>query len=245
MITRILKRIINKAGYDLKRIKSQSQLNQTSFTMEGGLFRCKQRGIVVNSVFDVGASDGRWSEICMRQYPEATYQLIEAQKPHEPKLEAFKALHPNADFILAAASNTSGEVYFDDSDLMSGLASNEPIGAASKKLKAVAIDDLVRDRNLKPPYLVKLDTHGFEIPILEGARETLKQANLVIIETYNFKLRPGAPMYHEMVAYMASIGFSSIEVVDLMQRKRDGALWQMDTFFIPTTREEFKVVSFT
>ena len=42
--------------------------------------------------------------------------------------------------------------------------------------------------SLPGPHLIKLDTHGYEVPILCGATETLRNTNLLVIETYNFRL---------------------------------------------------------
>jgi hypothetical protein len=39
------------------------------------------------------------------------------------------------------------------------------------------IDGLVRRNNLGGPYVLKLDTHGFEVPILEGAHAVLAEAS--------------------------------------------------------------------
>ena len=43
---------------------------------------------------------------------------------------------------------------------------------------------------------------------------------------------------------MSDIGFFPIEIADLMLRGYDGALWQMDTFFAPSSSSEFKYTKF-
>jgi len=42
------------------------------------------------------------------------------------------------------------------------------------------------------PYLIKLDTHGVEIPILNGSAQTLKDTNVLVVEVYNFDFGPPA-----------------------------------------------------
>ncbi len=44
-----------------------------------------------------------------------------------------------------------------------------PPKPAEKKHPAITIDDAVAHHGLVGPYLLKLDTHGFEVPIIEGA----------------------------------------------------------------------------
>jgi hypothetical protein len=57
-------------------------------------------------------------------------------------------------------------------------------------------------RGLPGPYMIKLDTHGYEVPIRLGAKETLRNANLAVIETYNFRIQGSSLLFHEMVAHM-------------------------------------------
>lgn len=148
------------------------------------------------------------------------------------------------DYILKAAGRNNGFIYFDNSDLMGGEASETPFKKNCITVPVTSIDEEVKKLNLKPPYLIKLDTHGFEIPIIEGALNTIKDAELVIIETYNYKLTNNSLKYFEMCDYMEKLGFSSIEMVDFLLRTNDNSFWQMDTFFIRSDRKEFTYNSF-
>jgi FkbM family methyltransferase len=237
MIKRAIKRIFNAAGFDIVR-------TENSFSMPGALRRCFNRGLWINSVIDVGASDGRWSEICMKVFPDAEYLLIEAQEIHKPGLDHFRRKHPNADYILAAAGNKTGVIYFDNSDPFGGTASENRSETSCIEVPQTTIDQEISARSLKPPYMIKLDTHGYEVQILEGALKTLEQTTLLVVETYNYKLTPTSLRYFEMSAFMENIGFSSIEIADPLLRKKDGSFWQMDIFYIPSKSKEFSDVSF-
>jgi FkbM family methyltransferase len=208
-------------------------------TMESGISRCISRGLKVNTVIDVGASNGCWSELCMKHLPDAKYLLVEAQEAHRKDLEKFTSAHKSSEVVIAAAGNRLGKIYFDNGGLFAGLASEEPLATNCIEVPVTTIDFEVTQRKLSPPFCIKLDTHGYEVPILEGAKETLKQTNLVIIETYNYKLTKDSLKYYEMNEYMEKLGFSSIEIVDLMRRQKDNSLWQMDTFYIPSVSKEF------
>ncbi|MDW8302852.1 MAG: FkbM family methyltransferase [Bacteroidia bacterium] len=203
--------------------------------------RSANRGIEIASVIDVGASDGRWSEICMVYYPEAKYLLIEAQQAHEEGLKVFKARYPKTVYVIAAAGNKQGEIYFDNSSLWGGVAMEEAAESANIiKVPVTTIDWEVSQQKLNPPYLIKLDTHGYEIPILEGAKETLKKTNLVVMEVYNFPIAKNSLRFWEMCSYMEKLGFLPLDIVDFMNRKKDGAFWQMDIFFVRKDRPEFR-----
>lgn len=203
----------------------------TDLSLEQALERVKKRGTILAGVIDVGASDGRWSKRVMRHYPRASYLLIEAQKAHEPELKRFKSRRPSVDYVLAAASDREGEVFFDDQDLFGGLASHEPLEKATR-LPAVTVDGCVAKKALKGPFLLKLDTHGFEIPIFEGAEKTLAETALIVVETYNFQVARGSRRFPEICFYLEQKGFRCVDLCDPMHRL-DGAFWQVDLFFAP------------
>jgi len=206
--------------------------------MESGLRRAAARGIPLRTIIDVGASNGSWSDIAHKYFSDAKYLLIEANSVHEDGLRAFKQRVPGSDYVLAAGGDRVGTVYFDGAAPLGGVASTNPEEGMSV-VPSTTIDHEVATRGLPPPYAIKLDTHGFEVPILEGAKATLAQANLLVIEVYNFTLMPGALRFQEMCAYLAPLGFSPIDLCDPMYRPKDGAFWQCDLFFARSDRPEF------
>jgi len=78
----------------------------------------------VGTIIDVGASDGRWSETARQFFPTSAILLIEANEMHRPGLESFRRRVPRSDFVLAAAGNTVGHLYFDGSNPFGGVASS-------------------------------------------------------------------------------------------------------------------------
>ena len=245
MLRKLLKSAFNKAGFELTRIDTAIDgKTSLAFTMEAALDRCIKRGLNIQTVIDVGASDSQWSRMCINRIPKANYLLIEAQEGHRNSLDRFKEENSNVDFVLAAAGRSEGKIYFDNEDLFGGVASEKPLAKNCIEVPVVAIDSEVRNRKLQGPFLIKLDTHGFEVPILEGATETLQGAELVIIETYNYRLTNDSLKFHQMCSYMEERGFSTIEVADFVLRKHDLSFWQMDTFFVPSKRKEFSFNQF-
>jgi FkbM family methyltransferase len=207
-------------------------------SLDAALSRFRARDIPIATVIDVGASDGRWSLSVKKHFPDARYILVEAQAAHAPALDRLKRASGNIDYVIAAASDRVGSVFFAAGDLFGGVASHEP-RQDMVEVPAITVDALLRDRGLPPPYLLKLDTHGFEVPILEGAAESLRQTQLVVVEAYNFRIENESLLFHEMCGYMGGKGFRCIDLCDPMHRPKDGALWQFDLFFLPAAREEF------
>jgi FkbM family methyltransferase len=207
--------------------------------MQFSLERRANAGLKVNSVIDVGASNGSWSRKVKRYFPNASYFLIEANSFHEVELRQYKSQCKNVDYILAAAGDYDGEIYFNANDPFGGLASHSPMSSNNISVPVTKIDTQVKERSLLPPFLIKLDTHGFEVPILEGAIETLRQTELVVVESYNFQLTPDSLKFWELCNHMEDLGFRPIDISDPMHRPVDHAFWQADIFFIPLNSKEF------
>ncbi len=204
------------------------------------------RGLNIKTIIDVGASDGSWSNKLMEIIPEAKYMLIEAQECHEEELKAFCGSRRNAQYILSAAGEKDGMCYFNDSDPFGGLASTESgFSDCSKEVPMRSIDSVIYEYNLHGPFLLKLDVHGFEVPILDGATECLKNAELVVIEAYIFRLNEKALLFHELCSYMYQQGFQCIDMADPLWREKDNALWQWDLFFIKKDSPIFRNNSWT
>ena len=213
--------------------------------MENALQGLSDRDHVFNTVIDVGASDGRWSAMSMKVFSNCSYLLVEANSVHQASLEQFSVMNTNAQFVLAAAGDTVGNVYFDASDNFIGQASHgfsdDPNNIV---LPMTTIDQEIISRKLPGPFLIKLDTHGFEVPILKGAEKTLSNTEAIIVECYNFRLSTECLLFHEMCVHLERYGFRCVDLVDPRHRPFDGSLWQMDLVFVKNSSHEFSHTNF-
>jgi FkbM family methyltransferase len=234
-IKSVVKMLFRSLGYTVKRLDNPAD----RATMEGAFRALVHRKHAFKTVIDIGASNGSWSAALMRHFPDCHYLLVDAQPVHEKALQAFCAAHPNAQYVLAAAGEKPGQIFFDVADPLGGQASYTPHSAADIRVPVVALDLEVAARKLEGPYLLKFDTHGFEVPILKGAAATLDEAEVVIMECYNFRIAPEALTFDEMCRYMAEKGFRCVDLADPMHRPYDDSFWQMDLVFIRSDRPEF------
>lgn len=230
-------------GYQVVNTRKTATIHGT---MESAL-RSLARKLEINTIIDVGASSGIWSRLAMKYFPAPGYLLVEANGAYGQLLADFARTHANVQFILAAAGETHGgrvEFSFDQADPYGGQASNvrhpNSIGVPE-----ITIADEAASRSLHGPYLIKLDTHGFEVPILRGASRILPDTHAIIVECYNFRISPEALLFHEMCEYLDQLGFRCIDVADPLWRPYDQAFWQMDMIFVRKDRPEFSHVGYT
>ena len=237
---RTLNKLLKHIGWEIQRIgKSRPQ------TMVGGLRWLSANGFRVQTVLDVGASDGRWSQSCMQFFPQADYLLFEPQPVHSGSLDAFAGRCSQKVIpIKQAVGAAKGTTFFDASDPFGGVLA-EQASEKTIEVEVTTIDDCLAELQSADPFLIKLDTHGFEQGILEGADQTLNRTEVLIIESYNYRIAEESLLFWELCEFLAKRGFRPIDAVDVLYREYDRSLWQMDLFFIRSTWPGFNYVSYT
>ena len=241
IIGKALNKILNLVDYQLVRL---SKYPFKSLSIDSSLQRLKVKNIFPHTVIDIGASNGHWTKTVKPHYPDAYYYLIEANPVHEKSLFDFVSKNSNCAFTLAAAADTVGEIFFDDSDPMTGLAAHERDNHCFKRFPCTTVDEEVATNSLKGPFLLKLDTHGFEVPIFNGAIKTLEDTNVIIVETYNFNLTKDSLKFWEMCYFLEQKGFRPVDLMEPMFRPIDDAFWQIDLVFIRANRPEFQISTY-
>jgi len=216
-----------------------------SATFAAALARLQKRKLELGSVIDIGASDGRWTKEVLPLFPNARFLCIEAQPGHQAKLKEFASKHPQVEYAFCAAGERIGETSFDATDLLGGWVQNRPHGPNSIRVPMNTVDQLVKERQLPGPFLIKLDTHGYELPILTGATATLQKTDALVVEVYNLPAGPPAVPFHEFCRWIANFGFRCIDMFDPLYRPLDEAFWQMDLLFLRDTRPEFKELAYS
>jgi FkbM family methyltransferase len=200
-------------------------------TLAGFLARLAHYQIDFNTVIDVGASNGMWTREVMQCFPDRDYFLVEARREHEPALAAFAGGNPRVMYAICAAADKPGNVHFHAGDLFGGLAAHTAFPQYDIVVPARTLDEIASTHQLRPPYFLKLDTHGFEAQILAGARSVLTQTTLAVIEAYNHRMGHGNLLLPELCSHMAERGFRCVDFFDPLYRPHDGAFWQADLAF--------------
>ncbi len=230
-LQRSVNRLLHPLGLHLAR-------HDRVFDMSGLLARAKLRGLAPATIIDIGASDGIWSLRARRHFPAAQFLLFE---PLAERQAALHQLHTQHGFAIeaAVAGAMAGEVAFTVDPALDGSGVATAGTAGTRTVPQTTVDHAVDARNLRGPYVLKLDTHGYEIPVLDGAARVLTGTELLIIEAYNFTLNPDCLRFHELCAWLEARGFRCCDLADPMRRPGDGVLWQMDLAFAPKDHPMF------
>lgn len=201
------------------------------FSMKSAIQRTHKHGICFNSVIDLGASNGQWSLKAMETFPDVSYLAVEALYEREDSLKKNRKEYANFDYIICAAGNKNNiTAELNIAEDLDGSTINGS-GGSSREVPMRSIDSIVSEKKLKGPYFLKFDTHGFELPIIEGATSTLSETSVIVMEVYNFDITDHAKRFPEMCLYLEGLGFRCYDMADPMLRIHDNTLWQMDLFF--------------
>lgn len=218
--------------FGLRGLELRSRVRaEDDCSMDAALKRAGARLPKIGTVIDVGAAAGKWTQRARPHFPDARFLLIEPLSERVPELEALRTADSRIDFVSAVAGAVPGETTFNVTDDLDGSGVADAPGSASRTVAITTIDREIAARKLPGPFFIKLDTHGYEVPILEGARDTLAQTALLMIEVYNFQLTAGCLRFPQLCARMEELGFLPCDTVEPIRRPGDLMLWQMDLVF--------------
>jgi FkbM family methyltransferase len=243
-----LQKLLREFGLEIRRLgsgKSSGEPHQPDFWRQKPVFheaivRLRRHQIPFTTVLDIGASDGHWSVGFADVFPDKFHLLVDANAIHLPKLRIACERHARWKYDLIAVGAKVGTLYFDGSDPLGGHLSEVPYNENYRPCPVQSIDELVSKHQLQPPFLIKLDTHGVEIPILNGAARALQETAILIVESYNFTFGAPAVPFWEFCRFMLERGYRPIDVFDVLYREVDLAFWQFDLIFAKSDLPLFK-----
>jgi FkbM family methyltransferase len=223
-----VKQQLARRGYEL------SGRGDPRRTATAVLEHVKQQGFKPAAVIDVGVAWG--TPELYDAFPDARFLLVEPLDTYTEALEQIKR-RLDADYVLAAAGPEPGSITINvhraptlSSTLGQWKGKDE--GGERRKVPVVRIDDLVAERSLPGPYVVKVDVEGAELDVLAGGLVTLEQTELVLLEVNLFQFLPGQPQLHDVVAWMKEHGFVTYDFYGGHLRLLDGALAMVNMAFV-------------
>lgn len=237
MKSKLLKLINNAISiFKVNLIKKSDNV----FDIDSALNRLKQHGFRFASVIDIGAASGIWSKNVMHHFPSLNNVL--AIEPLEER-KVFLASLASSNSKFKFASCIAGEIDYETktlhvSDDLDGTTVNGS-GGLVRQVLVRSIDGLVSEHMIAGPFLIKFDTHGYEVPILKGASATLSNTEIIIMEVYNYSVSENSIRFHEMCTYLETLGFRCFDIVNPMLRPYDNTLWQADFFFCKKDHKMF------
>lgn len=144
-------------------------------------------------LLDVGANKGEWSLRALSLIHHATRQAsIYAFEPCAAtrsiltdRLSGFG----NVEVFAFALSSAEGEADFFSSGAGAGTNSLHAIsGSMSERVQLITLDSFVEQRGIDRIFMLKIDTEGYDFCVLQGARRTLAEGRIDLVQfEYNWR----------------------------------------------------------
>lgn len=179
----------------------------------------KQKGYFPDTVLDIGAHHGCWTDSMKQIYNDSKYYLFEAID--YPELKRF--IHDNnvKHYNILLSDNISQVNWYQKKNTGDSIFREkthhfkdcEIIKRETTDLNTFIInnDILHESKNI----LIKIDCQGAEIPILKGSTSILEKTDFIILEIPLFgQYNEGVPTFMEHIIFMNTIGFITYDIID-------------------------------
>ena len=231
-----MRQAARKIGLEVHRYNPAQSLDARSFAM------LSRHGI--RTVIDVGANDGGYAGYLRRGGFDGRIVSFEPL-PDVHNVLASRARHDPA-WIVApqcALGSTTGQVEIHvagnskSSSLLPMLKTHvdaAPYSATVGKVSVplMRLDDVELDAlRSGDSMFLKIDTQGYELPVLEGAGATLSRCTGVQLEMSIEPLYEGQVLYRGLIGWLEARGFHLWNLLPGFSDPSTGRLLQMDGVF--------------
>lgn len=192
--------------------------------------------IEFNKIIDIGANNGEWAKMIKRVYPQAFVLCLEANKQCASKL-----IEKNLDYEICLLGNENKfDVPYYSNNNSVDCTGNSLFREVTEHynnenctilyLEMKTLDNCLINKNIDKIDLLKIDVQGAELLILQGAIDTLKITEFILLEVSILKYNDGAPLFADVIKFMDANNFN---VFDIMENHMINNLcFQIDILFI-------------
>lgn len=237
MISRALRGLLRRAGFDLRRYHPSSSQHCA--------MQLLLRRLQIDLIFDVGANTGQTAEELYGSSFEGRVVSFEplaaahAELVHKTMKYPRWTVHSRAAIgaapgevtIHVAANSVSSSVLPMLQSHLDAAAGSQTIG--TEEVAVVRLDDVVGVylQGAKAAML-KVDTQGFEWDVLDGAALTLAKVAAVQLELSLVPLYGGQRLWRDYVDRMDAVGFQLYFAYPAFTNERTGQTLQWDGVFV-------------
>lgn len=238
--------MIDGLGYFLRNPRAWNALlswptfSITSYRMVSSLMR---QGLIPKTVIDVGANVGQFAVACAKSLADVTVHSFEPLPECVVKLKQNVARFRSVHVYPIALGGQRGEAMFhvnSHSHSSSILELGERHRKAfphAREIETIKVPLSTLDRemalvSLERPVLLKLDVQGYEPQVLEGASETLKRLDYVLLEASFRPMYQGERTFMEIARMMEQRGFKFLRPIAWLNDPQSGEVLQTDALFV-------------
>jgi FkbM family methyltransferase len=199
------------------------------------LLLLKNKGYYPDTILDIGAHHGNWTNSMKTLFDNCNYYLFEGIDYNElnqfnniDNVKVYNVLlNDKKEEVNWYQMKNTGDSIFREKTMY--FTNCEIIKRETIDLNAHILQNniLQESKNI----LIKIDCQGAEIPILKGADSILEKTDFIILEIPLFgQYNESVPNFLEHIAFMDKIGFVAYDIID--NHYINGFNMQIDILFI-------------
>ncbi len=227
-----LKKIVKNLGYKVSKINS-AKLQQDDY-----LYAVKDEIANVQPViFDIGANQGQTLRKILKVYPQADIHIFEPNKYLANYLsENFEGANVKINNSAVGEKIDSLDFHQYEWDALSSLLKRSFTSSKIKevyKVPVISLDAYCGSNNIEKIHFLKTDTEGYELNVLKGAKNLLRENKVQFIHielffTSNFL---GQASVGEIFTFLEKYNFSLVRFYDV-SLSAEGWASKCDALFI-------------
>lgn len=234
-----IQKVFNALGYQLRKAD-----NGVSYTDPYQEQKRILQNTPVNTIFEVGAADGRDCVLYTTIFPNAKVFAFEPLPDSFLKVEEKAKINKSIIPFNVAVSSQKGTANFykteleDASSLLQSQVTNSTFDVYQKvkgviEVQTDTIDNICKENKISKIDLLKIDAQGAELEILKGAMNIIKanNINLIYVEVQFIQLYKNAPSYHEIANLLTNNNFRLHNFYGLVHNQKGQLAWG-DALFV-------------
>lgn len=192
-----------------------------------------------DTVIDVGVGFG--TAPLYAAFPHSHFILVEPLRESVPTLD-YLARHYRCEVVHKAAGEQPGELDIQvdtqrppRSSLHSRAAGAEfATVLETRRIEVTTLDQVLADSQA-PAHniLLKIDTEGYELKVLQGARSVLPHCSAVIVESSIAERFSGGYRFEDLIGWMHQQGFGLYSILCVTQPRKELQPRFADLLFTP------------
>ena len=146
----------------------------------------------INTVIDIGSNKGQFVLLCFKYFPKAIIYSFEPIKELVKKQKNFLHFKNKIFFFNCGIGSKNKDLNFlitEKTDSSSFLTINklnnynkDYFVKEKRNIKIRKLDQILKNKKLKKPILVKIDVQGYELEVLKGAKKILSNIDFLLLE---------------------------------------------------------------
>lgn len=184
-------------------------------SLQGFIHRVRKEKFEIGVVYDIGAFKGNWTRAVKKHLGYSPkFYLFEPNTVHNVDLDSVGEPYFN-ELLSKQVAPTN---FYQADGLGDSIYPQNNFSSENYVLTEVVsntLDNIVRTHNLPHPDLVKIDTQGSELDIVQGGWDTLSKAKFIILECPLVEFNQGAPNISQYLSEMQRLGFIPWSTVEL------------------------------